>query len=340
MKAKIHLLCLTGILLFFAACSDETELLNKSASAGKDVSLKNFPYAKWWAYFPREVKSDSYTAASGPDGLSWPGLYTSFRFFPDYVHAIYHAQAIHMVYYHQSQLAMHHTPDGLNWTTGEAISSIDMTSAPGGKRNFPRIATVDFGLYAYIMWHGTNGSRYMLTYQYINGSFQKLSQVQLNSGSGALSPPCLVKLGSTYYIMYTDVQNSALKYMTSADGINWSSPSTAYSSSTFSTDIDAVVFKDNIYVSYRRVDDKGLAYVKFNGSSAQWYTNINHYKSQGANCPMATDGQKLVMSFRDGSNTGNRFVYTYDGLNWYLLRTAGSSGKALRTLVYTGIIGS
>lgn len=328
-KIAVIFICLLSLL---AGCSSEEELIPEKETITKSA---NFPTMKWWAYFPRYVKKDSYTVANGPDGVNWPGLYTSFRFFPEYIHAVYYNDEIVMVYVLGGRVYLHRSPDGMNWSASQDIH-VGAPTAPDGQRNYPRMAIVNGELFVYNNHTSTNPTdQYMRVYNHNKGYVYP--SAYLGSSTQRMSPPCFATLNGLYYIFYVDPSGSkSLKYMTSMDGIRWSAPTVALTNSTLGNDISATTLNGSIYITHRRTDNHGLAYIRYNGSYFTSYTNINNYKTTGTNLPIATDGEKLVISFRDGTNTANRFVYSRDGVTWHLINAPGSSHVHHRVLVYTG----
>jgi hypothetical protein len=342
MTARISSFFVIIMCLLLSSCF-ENDI--KPSTQTKDTNSTDaravFPTNKFWAFFPRQVASDSYTVAYGPDGVAWPGLATSFRFFPSWVDAVFHDEYIYMVYQYQGQYHLHYSMDGLTFSNGQ-LTGLPVTSA-GGQPNYPKLHSINGTLYAHIIYT-EQGINSLQTWQYntITRVFTKIAQSALNQfpdTSVRYSPPTIAKIDPYYYGFVKEVTGTTqkLRLLTSVDGVSFLVHSNIWFANTqIGHDMKAVPFKGKIFISYRRLDTNALAYFRFDGSSIVSYPGINGYKTQGINAPMTTDGIKLVISFRDGTNTSNRFVYSYDGEHWSLINAAGSSGTTYRTIVYTG----
>lgn len=332
------------ISLLCSQCSNES--IEPAGTSPAPVQPKaamslNLNANKWWCFVPRYVKSDSYTTAYGPDGINWPGLQTGFRFFPHEVSAAWHNGTIYMLYYEGNTFGIHQTSDGTNWVNKHTVN-LPKTYGDG-ILNTPLLYSVNGTLYAYLPYSQPSvPDQPFITDMYIyryNGSyfvFENSFQIDSETFDITMYTPCMAKLHDTYYLFWSR-RNSTIYYTTSADGVtNWTAVKALGGGGAWRP--EATTFKGHIYITSVDPPTKGLKYWKFDGVSprATVYTSINGYKTQGTNFPIATDGDKLVMSFRDGSNTANRFVYSYDGLYWSLINAPGSSGSRARVLLYTG----
>jgi hypothetical protein len=335
---------------------DASSLNTASTTNGRiaNATLSSFPVMKWWSYFPRLTNGDRYMYNSSIDGVSWNAANTSGSAFlpaPTYLHGVYHNDAIYVIELVNNAFRLKYSPDGLNWTTPQLVNI--------NYQKRPRLASINGELYAYYIDSSTTGGslnyninvlRYSESvHDFLLLQYRSISTYFLNSDTATFTPPCYAFYDNKHFLFYfKNPSNSAegeAYFIRSDDGLNWNNPVPIASGSMYNiSNLDVAVFKEAVYLSFKRYDTGQVAYIKFKArlDGSGTYENIVYptinggYKTRGLNAPIAADGNKMVISFRDGSNDYNRFVYSTDGLFWSLVTTApGTSNGNLRLLIKT-----
>ncbi len=329
------------MLVAFIGCDDQgvtpiSSLKEKSTKTSNVSNLEvsgipspNFTSNRWWSYY-QNVQMSKYNNSYGPDGISWTGERNMYTTSPSFIKSVFFQNRIYMLYQQSGSYYLHSSSDGLSWTIPQMIPQFKISTGSEVYKEV-ELAVINGELYAYQLKVSSNYI-WNLTFKYENGNFSSLISSPLKGIDGTtLRMASFADLNGVKYLFFTE--GTKLHYSQSTDGVSWNSSNERGVISHSGYALDAVTFNNNIYISYKKSGD-ALSLVRFDGINFYYY-NINDFKTSSHNVPIATDGSKLVISYRAAGSDSNLVCYSYDGINWTQLKVRGLSNQRFRELVAT-----
>jgi hypothetical protein len=327
-----------------SALSKDKPITNDAVSA---MSI-NFPTNKWWSYFPN-VQGNKYNGTSGASGTNMPNQFNLFGLHPQWIKTIYVNDRIYIFFVLNGNYFLCKSSNGTTVGSAIAITGLRTYVSDNGKITYPEIVVLNGEIYSYALdyemisfpfaRHITYTSKLVgNTFQPISESTAYLDESEFPLPKYSVWGPTFVQLNGTYYLFY--FRASEMRYLSSPDGINWNTTARACDNCFWNSDyrptgsaMDGVTFGGKIYLSYRTAENQ-VGYFKFDGVNGVPHRFIN-YKTSGINVPIATDGNRLYLSYKGNTLNYNMMLYSdTNGGNWTEVNVQGSSSSSYRELLY------
>jgi|GEM_PF-6275426 len=352
MKSTLRLLPGVGFLciFLFTSCSepevlpsDEEPSYHANASTEFYSPSSTFPTYKWFTFFPRSLAQTQYNRSVSTDGISWGGvavLPPLNSIYPVWIKSVYYDGAIYLFFRYNAYYHMAITYDGINWGQTTLLHGLGFGLSID---DWPEFGVVNGQLKAYKFHNLWGGNVSVEVYGFDGIDFALESQQNIMPHPGVASNGCtFAELNGKFYLI--GAYGDWIFKTESTDGINWSAAEGLCGPcfSNGSKINDAISFNGAIYFSFKeREPNNRIGLLKYDGtnSSVSFITDVNNVilRTKGVNVPLATDGNKLVVSYRgNGANDKNYVVYSTTGTApWYVRDSGGTSyWNDLRDIIY------
>lgn len=345
--------------------------IEPDAGSYENVST-NFPSNQWWSFFGRSVAQTSYTVAYGPDGISWPGLQVCNGingFYPQWMKTVFYADKIWLLYYMQASdvYRLIVSSDGINWTAPRTMN-IDRSYTYNGLIRHPELIVYNSGLFAISFFEHAEYNpdvpyphqNYQLrakSYQYTTDNFQlvatsgNIHKVGISGSNPDFrndwrSPSAIVYNNSLVVHFVVGNNGDVILRTTSADLINWTAVIAKVNGCEVKGMTDAALSPDGrVIVTWVSKSDNKVRFAPLsptdNTTGFGPGPSVAGATSASINVPVATDGTKIVITFRgNGANDSN-----YIGIltppssassTWVIKKVSGTSHTSFRDIVYAG----
>jgi hypothetical protein len=223
--------------------------------------------------------------------------------------------------------------DGITWSATQVVSNLG-----GSAGDYPDFAVINGQLFAFRLGYTNVNVKQFNGYTFIDIPTSSIPGADFSDSKGAV----FAELNGTYYIF--SANSASVSKVQSTDGINWTNFERicSFCAPIGSTTVDALSFNGLVFISFKAPDpDNRIGVIKYNGLFAfsQMITDSHGVilKTRSINVPMATDGTKLLISYRgNGANDKNYVVYSTSGGSPWIVQDSGGTSywNGYRDIIY------